>query len=82
MAWIRTIGDQEAEGALADLYDGVRDARSGSVDNIMLVHSLHPAGLKAHAAVYRAAMGGTRGLSYADREMVALVVSRINGCHY
>ena len=76
------ISEEDASGALLDLYRGVRDPKSGKVDHILKVHSLHPAGLEAHFAVYRAAMGSTRGFSKAEREMVALVVSKLNGCHY
>jgi alkylhydroperoxidase family enzyme len=48
----------------------------------MSVHSLHPAGLRAHFQLYRTVMRGTRGLPAVDREMVALVVSRLNQCLY
>ena len=82
MTWIETVDEQDAIGVLADLYQAMRDPVSKSVDHILKVHSLHPEGLKAHFAVYRAAMQGTRGFSKAEREMVALVVSKLNGCHY
>lgn len=48
----------------------------------MRIHSLHPAGLEAHFALYRAVMLGTPSLRKVDREMIALVVSATNGCHY
>jgi alkylhydroperoxidase family enzyme len=82
LAWIETTDEDAARGVLADLYANVRDPASGAVDNILKVHSLHPEGLKGHFGVYRAAMQGTRGLSKAEREMIALVVSKTNGCHY
>lgn len=82
MAWIETIDAAAAEGVLADLYARVRDPATGAVDNILAVHALHPAGLKAHFALYGAAMQGTRGLPKAEREMIALLVSVLNGCHY
>lgn len=82
MAWIRTIGPTEAEGELADLYERMRDPRTGQVDNVLAVHSLHPEGLRAHWAVYRAAMRATPGLPAGEREMIAVVVSARNGCHY
>ena len=52
------------------------------VDNIMAVHSLDPGSLKAHLALYKQAMRGTESLPKVDREMIALVVSKTNGCHY
>ena len=48
----------------------------------MAIHGLHPAGLRAHFELYRAVMAGTRGLRKVDREMIALVVSQANACHY
>ena len=82
MAWIRTIDETDAEPRLAELYARMSDPRSGRVDNVLKIHSLHPRGLEAHFALYRAVMTGTPGLSQADREIVAIVVSRANGCHY
>ena len=82
MSFIETIDEADADGVLADLYRRMRDPASGRVDNILKIHALHPEGLKAHFAVYRAAMGGTPGLSKADREAIAVVVSKLNGCHY
>ena len=92
MAWIRTLteplpapgeGEGDADrGELAGLYDAARDPETGAVDHIMSVHSLHPAGLAAHLSLYRAVMRGTGSLPKVDRELVALVVSRLNACHY
>ena len=82
MAWIHTIHEDDAAGELKKLYESVVDPRTGRVDNVMKIHSLHPEGLNAHLAVYRAAMNGTATLPRADREMIAVVVSKINDCHY
>jgi len=82
MAWIETIDEAEPGSALAGLYEQVRDAGTGQVDNIMKVHSLHEEGLAAHAAVYEAVMRGTAGLRRVERELIAYAVSMQNGCHY
>ena len=87
MAWIRDVQPEEVEDPeereeLQALYDQTRDAVSGRTDNILSVHSLHPKGMAAHWTLYRAVMAGTRTLRGADREMVALLVSRLNECHY
>lgn len=82
MAWIRTIGEQEAEGDLRELYERYREPGSGRMDHIGTIHSLHPAGLRTHFELYRAVMRSTRGLPKVDRELIAVVVSEINGCHY
>jgi len=81
-AWIETKALEEAEGELAELYRRAVDPRTGELDHIMAVHSAHPAGLAAHLALYTAVMRGTRTLPKVDRELIALVVSRENGCHY
>ncbi|MHC5065975.1 MAG: carboxymuconolactone decarboxylase family protein [Planctomycetota bacterium] len=82
MAWIECISEGEASGELASLYQSLVDPESGNVDNILKVHSLHLRGLRAHLAVYRAAMAGTASLRKVDRELIALQVSKLNGCHY
>lgn len=82
MTWIDTIPYDEADGELATLYERVVDRDSGKLDHIMAAHSLNPRGLAAHFAVYSAAMAGTRGLRKVERELIALVVSQINACHY
>jgi len=82
VAWIETVAAESASDVVAELYAAVLDPTSGQLDHIMQVHSLHPEGLRAHFELYRAVMRGSRGLRTADREMIALVVSTINQCHY
>ena len=48
----------------------------------MAIHSLNPAGLAAHNALYISAMTGTKTLRKVEREMIAYVVSLENRCHY
>jgi alkylhydroperoxidase family enzyme len=82
VAWIDVIDEGHAEGTLAGLYDNMVDPSYGRVDNILQIHSLHPEGLRTHWDLYREVMTGTPTLPKVDREMIALVVSAINGCHY
>jgi len=84
MAWIEIVPDDEwaDNEALNDLYEGVVDKGHGRVDHIMSIHSLNPRGLAAHDSLYRSAMAGTRNLRKVEREMIALVVSLENHCHY
>ncbi len=82
MAWIEVRDDREWEGELAELRPEVVDPKYDRVDNIMAIHSLDPASLRAHLALYRQAMRGTATLPAVDREMIALVVSKVNHCHY
>ena len=82
MAWIHTVPEREASPELAALYEAVVDPTTGQLDNILSIHSLHPAGLRAHFDLYMAVMAGTPGLRKVDRELIALVVSLENRCHY
>ena len=60
MGWIETIGEDEWDGELADLYSEVVDRAHGRIDNIMGIHSLNPVGMAAHNALYRSAMAAQR----------------------
>jgi alkylhydroperoxidase family enzyme len=44
--------------------------------------SLNPETLRASMELYRAVMFGRSELSRAERELLAVVVSRANDCHY
>jgi alkylhydroperoxidase family enzyme len=82
MAWIEMVEEPEATGVLGELYGRTSDPQHGRVDNILRIHSLHPEGLRTHYELYREVMTGTRTLRKVEREMIALVVSVINDCHY
>jgi alkylhydroperoxidase family enzyme len=82
VAWIETTPEDEWDGHLAEMYGKVVDRGHNRVDNIMQIHSLDPAAMHGHLAVYNAAMSGTKTLRKVERELIALVVSDINGCHY
>lgn len=81
MAWIDEIPPEDAEGELADIYAGVAEP-DGSVDHILRVHGIHPRTLRDHFELYRTLMKRPSPLSRARREMIAVVVSAINECHY
>ncbi len=82
MSWIQSVAPEAASGDLAHLYAQVKDPRTGQLDHIMQVHSLHRAGLQAHFELYRAVMRGTGSLPAVERELIALVVSQRNRCRY
>ncbi len=81
MAWIRVIEEASAEGQLKAYYEEIKKAR-GKIANIMKVHSLKPETMKSHLELYRAIMFGPSGLSRRQRELLATVVSALNGCSY
>jgi uncharacterized peroxidase-related enzyme len=79
--YIRLVEIDEATGLLKEEYDaGI--ARAGKVFNIVKSMSLRPDVLRTSMALYRAIMFGPSGLSRQERELLATVVSRENGCHY
>lgn len=78
-AWITMVAEHAAEGELRLLYERLRDPQTGAVDNILRIHSLHPATLEAHHQLYRAVMTGPPSLPRAEREVIAVVVSALNG---
>jgi len=81
-AWIQVIPEGKATGLLRDLYEQEWDDVAGGVDNILAVHSLNPATLRAHADLYHTVMHASGSLSRTERELIAVVVSALNGCHY
>ena len=82
MAYIRMLVDEEdAPEDLREIYAKIfpRDAPR---DHILAIHSLNPRSMQVHYDLYRHLMYGRSDLSRAEREMVAVVVSRVNECHY
>lgn len=81
MAFIKILGQDEAEGYLKEQYDAaVR--RAGTVSNIVSIQGHNSQVLKSSMMLYRDIMFGPSPLSRAQREMIATVVSKINNCHY
>ncbi len=80
MAWIEWIDEADASGRLAELYRELGSRRG--IDHILKIHSLNPESLHLHHAYYAHLMRGPSGLTRAEREMIAVVVSTANECHY
>lgn len=81
IAWIETIPEAEAKGETARAYKRSAE-KSGDVDHIMKIHSLHPKSLVDHLHLYKTLMHGDSPLSKAQREMIGVVASAINRCEY
>ncbi len=81
MAFIRTIDENEAEGRLVGIYAEL-GKRSGRISNIFKIQSNNPPALQGMLGLYKATMRSDSPLTLAQREMLALVVSKTNGCHY
>lgn len=78
---LRLIEEGEATGALKAEYDAAI-ARAGKVFNIVKAMSLNVDTLRASMDLYRTVMFGRSELSRAERELLAVVVSCTNDCHY
>lgn len=82
MAWIETIAPERSSGLLKAIYDAAMQ-RAGKVFNIIRLQSLRPKVLRSSTQLYMELMHSPEGaLSRAQREMIATVVSSVNGCHY
>jgi uncharacterized peroxidase-related enzyme len=79
--WIKTVDVDDARGDLAGQYSAAI-ARAGKVFNIVRVMSLKPEQMRDSMAFYRTLMFGKSGLSRAERELAAVIVSQANKCHY
>lgn len=81
MAYIDQVSDEQATGDVKRELDLARK-RAGRVWNIVRIMTPNPAVLRASMQLYKAIMYGESPLSRAQREMLAVVVSRRNDCVY
>ena len=68
-------------GVTVDRKEGEFE-RAGKVFNIIRCMSLNHEQVRASMMMYQSCMFQPSGLSRAEREMIAVVVSRANDCHY
>ena len=81
MSWIDEVDVSEADGKLAEMYAALVEKR-GKISNILKVQSLNPEAMGNHLDLYMTLMFGKSGLSRAERESIAVVVSANNDCEY
>ena len=82
MAWIKTVEPDEAEGLLKKQYEAAI-ARAGKIFNVIRIQSLRPRVMRSSTQLYTELMHAAEGgIGRAQREMIAVVVSRANDCHY
>lgn len=80
MTWIKTIPPQEAGGELKAIYDASHKLY-GFIPNVRRSLSLDPTALRAYTQLSGAVYHGGE-LPAEEREMIAVVVSVANHCHY
>lgn len=81
MAHIDLIEPDDATGPLKDEYEAAV-GRAGKVFNIVKSMSLRPGVLRRSMELYKGIMFGPSGLTRAERELLATVVSATNECRY
>ena len=81
ISWLRVPAEEDAPPGVKAMYDKA-DEKLGFVPNVLRVYSLRPNHLELWNAFYDDLMRGDSGLSKEQREMIAVVVSTINRCHY
>jgi uncharacterized peroxidase-related enzyme len=80
-SWFPVASDAEIPQSLRGLFAKAQE-RLGFVPNVFRAYSFRPERLSAWFNYFRQLHEPTGGLSAADREMVAVVVSAANGCLY
>ena len=81
MPWIKTVPYDDATGLLKDEYDAALK-RAGRIFNIVSLQSLRPRVMRASIRLYAELMHAPSCLTRSQREAIAVVASKAQGCHY
>lgn len=81
MPYIRQVSDDEATGLVRRQLEAAVQ-RAGRVWNIVRIMTPNPEAMRASMGFYSSLMHGQSPLTRAQREMLAVVVSRLNHCVY
>ncbi len=81
MPFIKTIAPHDATGLVKEEYDRAVK-RAGKVFNILSIQSLRGDVLRASMDIYIVLMKTRGELTRAQKEMIAVLVSRANDCFY
>jgi uncharacterized peroxidase-related enzyme len=81
ISWFPVPDERDLPADLQGLFRAARE-RIGFVPNVFRTYAYRPERLSAWFAHFRLLHEATPGLSEAEREMIAVVVSMANGCLY
>jgi uncharacterized peroxidase-related enzyme len=81
LSWLTVPPEDEAPPEVEALFAKPRE-KLGFVPNVLRLFALRPRHLLGWWAYYDELMRGDSGLTKAQREMIAVVVSITNRCHY
>ena len=68
--------------AYTDPSDIPEEDRVMDTDNLIQIHGVHSRVIPLHYELYRELMHKESPLTRIQREMIAVMVSALNGCHY
>jgi uncharacterized peroxidase-related enzyme len=80
-SWLRVPAEAEVPAEVQPLFDKAVE-KLGFVPNVLRVYALRPRHLELWNTFYDELMRGESTLTKVQREMVAVVVSTVNRCHY
>ncbi len=81
IAWVRVPTEKQLPEDIRALFDKARE-KLGLVPNVFRLFALRPEHLRRWRALYDELLRGESGLTPAQREMIAVVVSTHNRCFY
>jgi alkylhydroperoxidase family enzyme len=81
MAWIPYLSGDEVDPSLRELAASWK-MHWDDIDNVIRIHGANPEVLRGHMAVYESVLHQPSPLSRLQREIIGVVVSSENGCHY
>lgn len=81
IAWVRVPTVRQLPEDLRDLFARAEE-KLGIVPNVFRLFALRPEHLRRWRALYDELLRGESGLTPAQREMIAVVVSTQNRCFY
>lgn len=83
MASVKLISEEEATGKVKALYDQVKaDLGTDFVPNLYKAMASNPEYLEANLRREKAILSESTHLDPLTKEVIAVAVSAVNGCHY
>ena len=82
MTYVRTVSYDEADGPVKEIYDEIL-AEIGRIPNVWAANSLRPEAMRLIRDIHIPIMySETSGLTEAEKQMIATLVSALNKCRY
>lgn len=81
LSWLRVPSDDEIPDEVKELWEFPLE-KIGFVPNVLRIYALRAAHALGWWGHYDELLRGESGLTKAQREMIAVVVSTANDCHY